>query len=81
LQNKPDLAKYPKSIETIADQLLLKQFAPPGVLVNENGDIIYISGRTGKYLEPASGKANMNIFAMLREGLRQEFPGALIRLS
>jgi two-component system CheB/CheR fusion protein len=42
--------------------------------VNENGDIIYISGHTGKYLEPAVGKANMNIFAMLREGLRDEFP-------
>ncbi len=65
-----------KAIETIADQMLFKQFAPPGVLVNENGDIIYISGRTGKYLEHASGKANMNIFAMLREGLRQEIPAA-----
>jgi two-component system, chemotaxis family, CheB/CheR fusion protein len=60
------------SIEAIADGLLQKQFTPPGVVVNEKGDIIYISGRTGKYLEPASGKANMNIFAMLREGLRQE---------
>ena len=65
-----------KSIETIADQLLFKQFAPPGVLVNDNGDIIYISGRTGKYLEHASGKANMNIFAMLKDGLRQEIPAA-----
>jgi two-component system, chemotaxis family, CheB/CheR fusion protein len=65
-----------KSIEAISDHLLFKQFAPPGVLVNENGDIIYISGRTGKYLEPAAGKANMNIFAMLRDGLRQEFPVA-----
>ena len=44
--------------------------------MNENGDIIYISGHTGKYLEPAVGKANMNIFAMLREGLRKEFPVA-----
>jgi len=52
----------------------LQHFSPPGVLVNEKGDIIYISGRTGKYLEPAVGKANMNIFAMLREGLRNEFP-------
>jgi len=44
--------------------------------VNENGDIIYISGHTGKYLEPAVGKANMNIFAMLREGLRNDFTSA-----
>jgi two-component system, chemotaxis family, CheB/CheR fusion protein len=64
------------NIQTLADQLLLQHYSPAGVLVNEYGDIIYISGRTGKYLEPAVGKANMNIFAMLREGLRNDFPVA-----
>jgi two-component system, chemotaxis family, CheB/CheR fusion protein len=64
------------NIQTLADQLLLQHYSPAGVLVNEQGDIIYISGHTGKYLEPAVGKANMNIFAMLREGLRSEFPVA-----
>jgi len=61
------------NIQMLADQLLLQNFSPPGVLVNSDGDIIYISGRTGKYLEPAVGKANLNIFAMLREGLLNEF--------
>jgi len=61
------------NIQTLADQLMLQNFSPAGVLVNEHGDIIYISGHTGKYLEPAVGKANMNVFAMLREGLRNEF--------
>jgi len=69
-------AKPPQNIEELADKLLIQHFSPPGVLVNEKGDIIYISGRTGKYLEPAVGKANLNIFAMLREGLRNEFPAA-----
>jgi two-component system CheB/CheR fusion protein len=46
------------------------------VLVNDKGDILYISGRTGKYLEPAAGKVNWNIFAMAREGLRYELNGA-----
>jgi len=66
----------PQNIQTLANDILLQYYSPPGVLVNEKGDIIYISGRTGKYLEPAVGKANMNIFAMLREGLRNEFPSA-----
>ena len=72
----PAPVKSPANIQTFADQLLLQHFSPPGVLVNEKGDIIYISGHTGKYLEPAVGKANMNIFAMLREGLRNEIPAA-----
>jgi two-component system CheB/CheR fusion protein len=46
------------------------------VLVNDKGDIIYINGRTGKYLEPAAGKANWNIFAMAREGLRFDLGSA-----
>ncbi len=68
--------KANSNIQALADQLLLEHFSPAGVLVNKNGDIIYISGHTGKYLEPSVGKANMNIFAMLREGLREEFPFA-----
>jgi two-component system CheB/CheR fusion protein len=61
------------NFQVLADRLLLDYYSPAGVLVNEYGDVIYIHGRTGKYLEPAAGKANMNIFAMLREGLRNEF--------
>jgi two-component system CheB/CheR fusion protein len=61
--------------------LILRSYAPPTVLANDKGDIFYISGRTGKYLEPAAGKANWNLFAMAREGLRYElsaaFPKAL----
>jgi two-component system CheB/CheR fusion protein len=60
------------SLQVIADQLLHERFAPPAVLVNEQGDIIYVSGRTGKYLEPAAGKANWNVIAMAREGLRYD---------
>jgi two-component system CheB/CheR fusion protein len=63
------------NLQTLADQLMLT-YSPAGVLVNETGDILYVSGHTGRYLEPAVGKANMNIFAMLREGLRTEFPVA-----
>ena len=58
------------NLQTLADQLLLQKYSPAAVLTNDKGDILYISGRTGKYLEPAAGKANWNIFSMAREGLR-----------
>jgi len=66
-----------ENIQTLADQLLLQRFAPASVLINTEGDILYITGRTGKYLEPAAGKANWNIYAMSREGLNNELPGAI----
>ncbi len=64
------------NLQSLADQLLLQHFSPPAVLTNDKGDIIYISGKTGKYLEPAAGKANWNIFAMARDGLRFEMGSA-----
>jgi two-component system CheB/CheR fusion protein len=70
------MLKPAASLQSLADQLLLQQFSPPAVLTNDKGDILYISGRTGRYLEPAAGKANWNIFAMAREGLRFELGNA-----
>jgi len=66
----------PVSLHSLADHLILKQYAPPSALVNDQGDILYISGHTGKYLEPAAGKANWNLFAMAREGIRYELSAA-----
>jgi len=68
--------KVVENIQVLADQILLQHFAPASVLLNTAGDILYITGRTGKYLEPVAGKANWNIHAMAREGLRHELPGA-----
>jgi chemotaxis methyl-accepting protein methylase len=65
------------TVQTLADQLLLQQFSPAAVLVTGNGDLVYISGRTGKYLEPAAGKVNWNVHVMAREGLRHELALAL----
>ena len=58
-----------QNIQSMADALILQYYSPSTVLVNGKGDILYITGRTGKYLEPAAGKVNWNIFAMAREGL------------
>jgi chemotaxis methyl-accepting protein methylase len=72
-------AKRSPSLQSVADQLILQHYAPAAVMVNEGGDIVYVSGRTGKYLEPAAGKANWNLFAMAREGLRHELASAFRR--
>ena len=73
-----DTRKYTKSnenLQALTEQILLQRFAPSSVLANGKGDILYITGRIGKYLEPAAGKANWNVFAMAREGLSDILPG------
>ena len=57
------------SLQAQTEALLLSRFAPAAVLATAQGDIVFISGKTGKYLEPAAGKVNNNLFAMAREGL------------
>lgn len=69
------------NLQAAADQVLLQVYAPAAVVVNDEGDIVYISGRTGKYLEPAAGKANWNFHAMVREGLRTPLASALRRAA
>jgi two-component system, chemotaxis family, CheB/CheR fusion protein len=74
----PEVPTRPTDVlQAAADQVLLQVYAPAAVVLNNDGDIVYISGHTGKYLEPAAGKANWNIFAMAREGLRGPLAGAL----
>jgi two-component system CheB/CheR fusion protein len=73
---RPKALKPAVNLQSLADQLLLQRYSPAAVLVNDTGNILYISGRTGKYLEPAAGKANWNIFAMAREGMRYELTAA-----
>ena len=73
----PDAAPGGDSLQAAADHVLLQVHAPPAVVVNAAGDIVYISGRTGKYLEPAAGKANWNFHAMVRESLREPIASAL----
>jgi two-component system CheB/CheR fusion protein len=68
--------KPPPSFQSLADQLVLRRYSLPSVLVNDKGDILYVSGKTGRYLEPAAGKANWNIFAMARQEVRHELAGA-----
>jgi two-component system CheB/CheR fusion protein len=57
------------NLENLIQSLLQEHFTPAALLTTEKADIIYINGKTGKYLEPAIGKVNYNLFSMAREGL------------
>lgn len=76
VEKAPD-GQISDNLGQLTDQLIQQTYAPAAVLVNPDGDILYISGRTGKYLEPAAGKTNMNLLAMAREGLREALVGVL----
>ena len=67
-----------RPLRELTEQALLQQVAPACALVNGQGDILYLHGRTGMYLEPAPGEAGINnILKMARQGLRADLRMAL----
>lgn len=66
------------SLEEVVRSALLSAFAPPAMIVNGKGDILYIHGNTGKYLTPNPGRPTMNVSDMTREGLNFHVRAALL---
>ncbi|MCY1007123.1 PAS domain-containing protein [Nannocystis pusilla] len=69
----------PPSFQNEANRLVLDRYGPPGVIVDENFQIIQFRGKTGFYLEPAPGDAaqSLNLLKMAREGLLHGLQTAL----
>jgi len=61
----------------LAERTLLNHFPAGCIIINESGQMLFIYGRTGKYLEATTGEATLNILSQAREGLRIELTTAI----
>jgi two-component system, chemotaxis family, CheB/CheR fusion protein len=69
LARGPEEMRATGNVQVEANQLVLDRFAPPGVIVNEELQIVQFRGQTGIFLEPAPGDASLSLLKMCREGL------------
>jgi two-component system CheB/CheR fusion protein len=76
---RPSQAAALTDVPREADRILLARYAPPGVLVGDNLEILQFYGETGSYLAPAPGKASLNLLKMAREGLLVRLRSAVNR--
>lgn len=60
----------PPSLREMTEQLLLADYTPTSIVVNDVGDMLYVHGRTGKFLEQTTGEVTTNLLKVAREGLR-----------
>jgi two-component system, chemotaxis family, CheB/CheR fusion protein len=61
------------------ERVIIEEYAPASVIINRQGEVVYFSGNTGKYLEPPSGVPNNKVVGMARKNLRLELRTAVHR--
>lgn len=77
---KMELAEVKVDLRAVVERAILAEFSPTSLIINGKGDILFIHGRTGRYLEAAPGEPSLNIIRMARNGLRMELTAALHRI-
>ena len=60
-----------------ADDIILNNYTPSGVVVNEAMDIVHFRGKTNNYLQQLSGKPTHNLMQMAKTGLAFELRNIL----
>jgi two-component system, chemotaxis family, CheB/CheR fusion protein len=60
-----------------ADRIVLNNYAPPGLIIDDSMEILQFRGAVGPYVEPASGKASLNLLKLARKDLVAELRAAI----
>lgn len=66
-----------QEIQKEADRIVLNQYAPVGVIINNELEIIQFRGQTSPYLQPAPGRPSFNLLKMAKEELRLDLRTAI----
>ena len=64
------------TLQREADRALLGRYAPAGVIVNEQLEVLEFRGDTHLYLHNSPGEANLSFLRMAREGIASELAAA-----
>jgi two-component system CheB/CheR fusion protein len=64
-------------LENEVERILVNKYTPPGILINENMDILIFRGNIAPYLSPSPGEATLNLMKMAKEELRIELQTAI----
>jgi two-component system CheB/CheR fusion protein len=67
------------NIRTLLERLVLDEYAPPAILVNNRYDVLYLQGDTRNYLGMPKGEPSYNLFNLAHEELRPQLLTALHR--
>src|SRR5690606_17950363 len=72
---------HPSNLESTVDEILLHQYVPASVVVNDRLDILQFRGSTNLFFDPSPGKASLNLLKMIRPGLSLEIRNAVHKVN
>jgi two-component system CheB/CheR fusion protein len=64
-------------VQRQADRIVLAKYAPPGVVIDENLNILQFRGHVSPFLHPAGGAASLNLLKMAPDGMLVELRNAV----
>ena len=77
---KDEKSKAPMpDVYSFIERIILDEYAPPGVLINRDLEILQFIGQTDRFLKTPKGRATFNIMTMAREGLSFKLNQVLMR--
>jgi two-component system CheB/CheR fusion protein len=65
----------------LVETILRQSNTPPCAIIDDACNVIYIHGRTGRYLEPAEGRMSANILEMVRPSLKAVLAAAIHKVA
>ena len=65
------------AVDREVERVLVNRFVPASIVVNDQMEIVQFRGKTGAYLEPASGQPTFSLSKMAREDLLVDLRAAL----
>lgn len=72
-------ARSARDLQQETQQLLVRHYGPPTIIINEALEIVGFSGQTGPYVEPAAGAASLSLAKILHPGLGPGARAAVLR--
>ncbi len=64
--------RAPGNLQAVADRKLMELYVPPGVVVDDQLQVLSFRGHTGPYLDPVAGNATLDVTRVVRSELRLE---------
>lgn len=79
--SRPKLLGRRPSTYAELHQRALAQFAPPSVVIDREGNLVYVSEQAGRYLRMGGGEPSRNLLALALPELRLELRSAIYQVG